>query len=295
MVCQTIAQQRWLSKRIRRLIIRAISSGFLLDYNFQTSFFGYIYEGNTRNLIDRKVLFSGCHECDVLAFVKDVLGGQENPVFVDIGANIGHHTLFASRYASRVYAFEPYASVREKLSDKLERNGIENVKVVSVALGDKTETRRFFAPPVENLGTGSFVEQYSEKNKVDQYLEICRLDDIFTEMGIAQASLMKIDVEGFEKQVLSGASQMMRLMRPVVLFENSMYLDDALHNLQDIRDIFPENYLFYRFSHRGKRRHGCYRLLELSQEMFTDRRQLALVAAPREQAVPLSAGGRLAR
>lgn len=263
------------------MVIRLICPGFLADHELQTEFFGYTYEGNTRNLIDRKVLFSGCHECDALAFFKDVLKSQEDSVYLDIGANVGHHALFASRFASQVYAFEPYQSVREKLNEKLELNKIGNVKVLPLALGDKTETKRFFAPPDANLGTGSFVEKYSEQNTADQLLEICRLDDIFAELGIGRADLVKIDVEGFEKQVLAGAGKMLELMRPIVLFENSMYLEDALHSLQDVKDIFPEDYLFYRFSHSGKRRHGLYRLLELTQEMFRNRRQLALVSVPR--------------
>jgi len=294
-ICQSIAQQRWMSKQLRVLMIRAISPGFLEDHVFHTGFFGYIYQGNTRNLIDRKVLFSGCHECDVLAFLKDVLEGRKNAVYIDIGANVGHHALFASRFASQVYAFEPFQAVREKLEEKLVLNRIENVKVVPIALGDKTENKRFFAPPNANLGTGSFVEEYSEQNTADQYLEIRRIDDIYAELGIERADLIKIDVEGFEKQVLAGARKMLEKMRPAVLFENSMYLDDALHGLRDVQNIFPEGYLFYRFSHIGKRRHGRYRLLELTSEMFNNRRQLALVAVPLEQVIPLSTTRWLAR
>lgn len=291
-ICEVIARQRWASKRLRTALINFITPEFMTDHDFETGFFGYRYRGNTKNLIDRKVLFSGCHECDVLSFMKDVLVDQDDSVYIDVGANVGHHVLFMCRYASAVFAFEPYQSVRDQLEEKLDLNSVDNVKVVPVALGDKIETRRFFAPPNENLGTGSFIEEYSDQNTADQLLEIRRLDDIFTEQGIEQADMVKIDVEGFEKQVLSGARKMLELMRPIVLFENSMYLDDALHGLQDVKDIFPQDYLFYRFSHSGKRRHGRYRLLELTPEMFRDRRQLALVSVPRERVISLSASQR---
>lgn len=142
-ICEVIARQRWASKRLRTALINIITPEFMINHDFETEFFGYRYRGNTKNLIDRKVLFSGCHECDVLSFMKDVLVDQDDSVYIDVGANVGHHVLFMCRYASAVFAFEPYQSVRDQLEEKLDLNSVDNVKVLSFALGEKAEKRVF--------------------------------------------------------------------------------------------------------------------------------------------------------
>ena len=288
-----IAKRRWMSRRLRVMLINLISPEFMQNHIFDVEFFGFRYQGTTNNLIDRKVLFSGCHECDVLAFIRDFLKQIDKPVCIDIGANIGHHALFMAKYAEKVIAFEPYAPVRESLQAKLKMNQITNVDVHAVALGAANETKRFFSPPEGNLGMGSFVEEFSDANQKAGMLEVRRMDDLFAELGIEQADFIKLDVEGFEKEALSGAIQTLSQLRPVVIFESSIRLENALHNMQEIKSIFPENYRYFRFTHTGKRRHGKYLLLELTQEMMANRNELTILAVPSERQVPMSTSDRI--
>ncbi|MCW8964856.1 MAG: FkbM family methyltransferase [Gammaproteobacteria bacterium] len=292
-LCESIALKRKLSKSLRVGIINRLCPDFMKGYEFETGFFGFRYRGNTQNLIDRKVLFSGCHECDVLAFIRDFMAMLDKPVCIDIGANIGHHALFMSKHANKVLAFEPYGPVRQSLQEKLELNHISNVDIYPVALGEKNESKQFFAPPEGNLGMGSFVEEFSNANRSDEKLDVRRGDDFFAELGIERADFIKLDVEGFEKEVLSGAQETLARLRPVVLFESSIRLDNALHSMQEIEGIFPEDYRYFRFTHIGKRRHGKYKLVELSQDMIDGRDELAILAVPVERKVPMSASIRI--
>lgn len=289
-LCENIARQRWISKKLRLALINLLNGDFLIDHEFEADFFGYRYRGNTRNLIDRKVLFSGCHECDLLNFLRDYLSSLDEPVSADIGANVGHHALFLSRYSSRVYAFEPYAPVRNSMMLKLEANGIGNVEVFAEALGAADETRQFFAPPAENLGTGSFVEEFSVANSSAETLHIRHTDGFFQEQDVTRLDLIKLDVEGFERSVLEGAQQLLSSLRPVVIFESSLRLNNALHSLQEMRSVFPERYRYYRFTHTGKRRKGRYKLVELTQALMDQRSELTIVAVPEERNVPMLAG-----
>ena len=218
-----IAQWRWMSRRLRVWLINLLSPGLADNLDFQARFFGFTYHGNTRNLIDRKVLFSGCHECDSLAFIRDLLSGYDSPVCLDVGANIGHHALFMSKYAERVYAFEPYEPVRQLMLEKLKTNNVDNVIVESVALGEHNEQKQFFSPPEMNLGTGSFVEEFSDANQQAGLLEVRRLDDLVDALGIDSLEFIKLDVEGFEKQTLLGAGGVLARFRPVVLCESSLF------------------------------------------------------------------------
>lgn len=288
-----IARWRWMSKRLRMRLINLLSPGLAYRLDFSTPFFGFTYRGNTRNLIDRKVLFSGCHECDVLAFMRDFLSQVDSPVCLDIGANVGHHALFMSGYAARVIAFEPYDAVRQQMVEKLEENGISNVLIETVALGDRNEEKQFFAPPEENLGTGSFVEEFSAANQQASLLQVRRLDDVVEDLDIERVDFIKLDVEGFEKQVLLGSQAMLQRFRPVVLFESSIRIADSLHSTDELEAIYPDDYRFYRFTHSGKRRHGKYRVVPISQELMERKSELAILAVPDEISIPMQTSDRI--
>ena len=71
---------------------------------FETTTLGAVYEGITDNLADRHVLAFGAWEKPQLMFLKSASRGG---VFVDVGANKGLSSVFMSRHASRVIAFDP--------------------------------------------------------------------------------------------------------------------------------------------------------------------------------------------
>lgn len=293
-ICESIALKRWLSKKIRLRLIKSLCPGFMQNHDFETGFFGYRYPGNTRNLIDRKVLFSGCHECDALAFIKDYLANLQQPVCLDIGANVGHHALFMSRHASRVFAFEPYAPVRRLLEEKLLLNEVTNVEISDIALGAENASMPFFSPPEGNLGIGSFVKDFSEVNVAAGELEVKRLDDLTGTLGLEKLDFIKLDVEGFEKDTLTGSREALKKFRPVVLFESSIRLENSMHSVHEIQGLFPADYRFYRFTHRGKRRHGKYLLVPLTQDLMEQKTELTILAAPVERAVPMASANRIA-
>ncbi len=290
-----IAGLFWLSKSIRLKLLKYFAPEFEEGCVFETEFFGYVYQGNTQNLIDRKVLLSGCHECDVLAFIRDFLESRHSPGCIDIGANIGHHALFMAKYSRKVLAFEPFEPVRKQLLEKIELNKVENIECFPIALGDSNEEQRFYAPPEGNLGMGSFVEEFSSINRTSDSLVVKRADDYFQNLEIEKIDFIKLDVEGYEKNVLSGMPCVLDQYRPTVLFESSLELKDSLDSMRKIEAVFPEGYTFYRFSHDGKRRHGKYKLLRLTDDMFHFRRELSVIAAPNEVNVPISTSRNLIR
>ena len=88
--------------------------------------------------IDRQILFCGDYEYQTKQlFAKYIKPGD---VVMDVGANTGFHTLFFSELAGpkgSVLAFEPMENNRKRLEDNLLLNGIQNVKVLPYALGEK--------------------------------------------------------------------------------------------------------------------------------------------------------------
>jgi FkbM family methyltransferase len=138
---------------------------------------------------------------------------REGMVVMDVGANIGYLTLFFCRAVGprgAVYAFEPEPENFRELARAVEHNHIEWCTTVNCACG--TSDR----PAFLSAGLNGYIQADSEA------AANCRMTslDLFTEeRKISTVDLVKIDVEGFEADVLSGMSGMLKRHRPILYVE----------------------------------------------------------------------------
>ncbi|MBK9527721.1 MAG: FkbM family methyltransferase [Acidobacteria bacterium] len=135
-------------------------------------------------------------------------------VFFDIGANVGYYTILASRLvgeAGKVVAFEPVPRNIEFLRQHIEINTAANVILRPQAVSGTKGTVRF------SLGPDSAMGHIGVADEGDGELEVetTTLDDVVSELGIAP-DVMKIDVEGAEREVFLGAARMFETARPVI-------------------------------------------------------------------------------
>ena len=128
-------------------------------------FFGFLYKGNLNSYIDWSVYFYGAYEREYLILMQKLLVGHREAVFIDIGANVGVHSLYLSRFCQQVHSFEPNSIVRSRLQEKVAMNNVKNIAIHSVGVGMKNEVLPFFAPKGGNQGTGSFISDYSDNNE----------------------------------------------------------------------------------------------------------------------------------
>jgi len=111
-LCRFLWNTQSLPSALARVVYKRLAKhGVAPDHPFTQDFFGIEYQGNLNNNIDFNIHFYGAFEKPLLFFLRDALASlqKENTVFVDIGANIGQHSLFMSRLVSHVHAFEPFA------------------------------------------------------------------------------------------------------------------------------------------------------------------------------------------
>ncbi|RKR70109.1 FkbM family methyltransferase [Acidovorax sp. 94] len=140
-------------------------------------------------------------EPHMVELFKSLIGPQD--VVADIGANIGLTALLFSNLARKVIAFEPSPSTYKILKHNLTRAGKSNVEAVNLGLGQQPETLNItFA---KNNRSGGFVSEKirPESGHVTEEIFIDTLDNVF---ATAENSprFLKIDVEGFEKNVIKG-------------------------------------------------------------------------------------------
>jgi FkbM family methyltransferase len=255
--------------------------------SFQVGYFGLLYNGNTSNLIDQRVLCLGAWEKHMLRFLEATSLNLNDPglVFVDVGANTGLHTLFMSRYARQVHAFDPYPPVVALLRNNLAANHLDNVVVHQVGLGDKPARIPFFEPRENNNGEGSFVFDHTAANKRGRLeLEIVAGDEYFAAHGIERLDLVKIDVEGYEKPVLQGLRRTIAAQRPIIVMELSIDAeqDHLFKSFDELAAAFPENYRLLEF-HSWNAWTGSYELGPLQVDFSAPTYQCDIVAAPAEK------------
>lgn len=140
---------------------------------------------------------------------------------VDVGSNSGHFSNLLSKLSKQVYSFEPipYLYINQQ---KLFKN--KNVKVFNCALGNKS-TKKLFYIPKYNDPEASFLKVNKESKIIK--VEIERGDKFLSDKKI---DFVKIDVEGFEYEVLMGLKNTIKKNNPFFLIEiekrhNSKYLD----------------------------------------------------------------------
>lgn len=140
---------------------------------------------------------------------------------IDVGANVGLLTLLASQLVGaegKVLAIEPQPRVLDCLGQALERNGATNVVVGPYGVGERPGTLVLHVPG-GNLGGASF------RNIPDQEVEALEVEvktlaEAVREHHCEGARLVKLDVEGFECQVIRGVEALWRKAPPeVVVFE----------------------------------------------------------------------------
>ncbi len=185
------------------------------------------------------------YEFTTLDFLK--LHYKTFSFIVDVGSNIGNHALyFASQlHAQRIECFEPNKKTFETLEKNVKLNALEEViNLHNNALGSKASYGVEKGYSVFNTGLNS-VEEVDNQEKTD-LISVLKLD----ELGYKGVDLLKIDVEGNELGVLTGAEATIRSYKPVIVVEA---FDESIQQIDDLLTSYgykmffrPEkdNYIF---------------------------------------------------
>ena len=136
---------------------------------------------------------------------------------IEVGSNIGAHTIPMARACrpGTLYAFEPQRRIFQILCANLALNDIDNVVAWPDACG--MEAGQASVPALDYASADNFGGvSLGVSGQAGEQVRVVRIDDL----GLTALGLLKIDVEGFELDVLAGAAETIGRLRPVIYVEN---------------------------------------------------------------------------
>lgn len=179
---------------------------------------GYIMHLDLSKWSDRSTYFLGrWSDLEMQLFVNDLI--KQGDTVVDVGANRGGLSLLASRLvgdAGKVICFEPNPSCLKILDQEIASNQIKNILINRVGLGEREEELALTVPRF-NSGEGTFGRSaYGEEETFQVKVKIKKGDDFLTGQ---HPLLIKIDVEGFECNVIAGLTNTINGHHPIIVTE----------------------------------------------------------------------------
>ena len=214
------------------------------EYSFALPFKGFSYRAYANNFIDWNALFYGTYEAFELKLLAAHCDRLEGAVFVDVGANVGHHALYMSYHAQEVYAFEPNPALWSLIGEKFSANGIGNIVLHRCGLGNRTDHVPLYLSP--ESGEGSMLAEAnrtSHSSSVD--VAVVQGDEYFQQNNINRADVIKMDIEGFEKHAIDGMADHLERWRPLMMIELSETGTEQFGDYSSFVSSFPNDYAFY--------------------------------------------------
>lgn len=166
-----------------------------------------------RDLIERSILAGGAYEPEVWQTLRGFARGNE--VVWDVGSHVGSFSIRAllDPHVREVHAFEPDPIQLQALVINLKLNG-GCYTIHPFGLSDRQEVLSLYHGPSANTGLSSFLASLGREVFP---VECRRVDDLVFQEGVNPPTLMKVDVEGFERRVFQGAKRLLTELPPKAL------------------------------------------------------------------------------
>jgi FkbM family methyltransferase len=178
--------------------------------------------------IGDKVIAHGWYEDLLLAvlfeeFLRPQREAFARGVAVDVGANIGNHSLWYSRLFAKVLSFEPNPICTRLFEASVLMNAVANVQLLPFGLSDIDETLEFFSNQTSNLGRSGVSPHLAERASASFPVSLRRGDSVLTPalLGSLPVRLIKLDIEGHELRALRGLRDTIQTFGPLILFESN--------------------------------------------------------------------------
>lgn len=157
-------------------------------------------------------MFLGSYEPTQTEWFKQCIGPGDT--FIDVGASFGHYTTLGATLVGatgKVFAFEPSPVASQVLEEMIRNSNIENIVLTKAAVGKSEGTVDLFLPTTRYLHSPSIMK--SDVDFVPFQIPVVTLDAFEPLEDVDLIKLIKIDVEGYEPDVLDGMEGLLKEKR----------------------------------------------------------------------------------
>jgi FkbM family methyltransferase len=200
--------------------------------------------------IDLSIFLLGAFEGGAVRACRDILSRREGPVAFDIGANIGSYTLPLAQVVARsggmVHAFEPTRWAYERLQGNLDENP---------SLAKHVRPMQAFLTSGATVGVpGAIESSWPMDTAADLHpihagllhttegSKAMSLDEYVAAEDLQRLDLLKLDVDGYEADVLEGAFHSILRFKPVIIAEWALALDEDGRFQRQLEALMKEGY-----------------------------------------------------
>lgn len=176
----------------------------------------------------------------LLSYLPNMLCNKNHETtFLDIGANIGYYSILLSDFFDKIIAIEPVKENIDILTSNIKINDLDNkVNVIKSAVGSTPGEGYIIQGEFKNLLT---ISEDPPRNDADK-VKIYKIDDILHKFNVNDVSLVKMDVEGFEYEIIKSNMDFFEEYLPEVLFIEIHF---------DIISEHKTNYIFKKLNELG--------------------------------------------
>ena len=211
-------EKLWLQEKLQ--VLNDVKGAIPEQYSLDVSRFydTYIFHDEGNTLVRRDGYEPITQHALMVLIYLDGLRGNKT-VLADIGVNIGLHTFYLkSQYPGmEVIAFDPSPASWIYFELSLKYNGTSNVRLEKIALSDQSGTLDFYRWGHES-SADALCDTGRVPGVVPEIIKVpaLKMDDL---KNLPNITVIKMDTEGAELSILSGAEKMLRQNRPFILLE----------------------------------------------------------------------------
>lgn len=230
---------------------------------------GIKYAGDLSSYIDRQIyLFGGYERAYIRCFIDNLPSSRRRRI-LDVGSNAGTHSLAFAQYFEAVHAFEPNPLLWIQFETNIALNGVENVQLHKVGLGEVDDELPFHLIDKPNLGLGTFspIEQYDLPLRMVGNFPVRHGSRYLAATDVNSIDALKIDVQGFEPEVLRGLEEVLRRDRPAIWCEIGAGTRIKVSTRDDLSELIPFDFICYQMVAPSRLLGGAARLRRRDNEL----------------------------
>lgn len=202
--------------------------------------------------LSKQLIEHGIREEASVKFIKEII--KPDWTVIDIGANLGYYALLESRLCKEVYAIEPIEKSILALRRSIKLNRYKNIKAYRLAIGSKDgefeinlSKRSNWATIVDrNKTSKNYQEKFNSFKAGKEIIKTLTLDSFVKQYKIKKINLIRMDVEGFEVEILKNIDKTLELM-PKGSFLSVEFHPVIFENREMLINTFEKIIIYYGF------------------------------------------------